>query len=169
MKDTWKGVWNWGGGGLPTFPEVQGILFIGVQASGKSTFYVQRFFRTHVRISMDLLNTRNKEQRMLETCVDLQQRVVIDNTNPTAAERARYIAQLRAAKYNVVGYYFRSSLSEVLDRNGARPIAEQVPRVGILGTHKRLELPSLSEGFDELYYISIDDGEFVVNDWQDEV
>ncbi|MEL6944740.1 MAG: ATP-binding protein, partial [Bacteroidota bacterium] len=36
---------------------MQAILFIGIQASGKSTFYKERFFNTHVRISMDLLNT----------------------------------------------------------------------------------------------------------------
>ncbi|MEN3294973.1 MAG: hypothetical protein V7642_4226, partial [Burkholderiales bacterium] len=37
------------------------LLFIGIQASGKSTFYKERFFDTHVRISMDLLRTRNRE------------------------------------------------------------------------------------------------------------
>jgi predicted kinase len=66
------------------------ILFIGMQASGKSTFYKERFFDSHVRISMDLLRTRNRERIFIQTCLSTQQRLVVDNTNPTRAERARY-------------------------------------------------------------------------------
>ncbi|MCB9352743.1 MAG: ATP-binding protein, partial [Lewinellaceae bacterium] len=32
---------------------MEGILFIGIQASGKSTFYKERFFNSHLRISLD--------------------------------------------------------------------------------------------------------------------
>ena len=40
------------------------ILFIGLQASGKSTFYAQRFSATHRHISKDLLrNNKNRERR----------------------------------------------------------------------------------------------------------
>lgn len=35
---------------------MEGILFIGIQASGKSTFYKERFFNSHLRISLDLLH-----------------------------------------------------------------------------------------------------------------
>ncbi len=37
------------------------IIFTGIPASGKSSFYKELFFNSHLRISMDLLNTRNKE------------------------------------------------------------------------------------------------------------
>jgi len=47
---------------------MEGIIFIGIQASGKSTFYKERFFNTHVRISLDLLNTRNKENHFFDKC-----------------------------------------------------------------------------------------------------
>jgi len=40
---------------------MQIIIFIGIPASGKSSFYKELFFNSHIRISMDLLNTRNKE------------------------------------------------------------------------------------------------------------
>ncbi len=32
-----------------------GNNFFGIQALGKSTYYKERFFRTHIRISLDLL------------------------------------------------------------------------------------------------------------------
>ena len=36
---------------------MEAVLFVGLQASGKSTFYRERFFRTHVRINLDMLKT----------------------------------------------------------------------------------------------------------------
>ena len=35
---------------------------------------------------MDQLNTRNKEQKFIETCFATQQSFVVDNTNPTFDE-----------------------------------------------------------------------------------
>ena len=41
---------------------------------------------------------------------------------------------------------------------------------GILGAHRKLELPRLDEGFDRLFYVEIgDDGQFLVKEWSDEV
>jgi transcriptional regulator with XRE-family HTH domain len=39
-------------------PVVEAIIFVGIQASGKSTFYRERFFDTHLRINLDMLKTR---------------------------------------------------------------------------------------------------------------
>jgi hypothetical protein len=44
-----------------------------------------------------------------------------------------------------------------------------VPDVGILSAAKRLEIPSQEEGFDRLFYIGAQDGQFIVEEWQDEV
>jgi predicted kinase len=87
---------------------MQAIIFIGIQATGKTTFYVQRLLNTHVRISLDLLRTRHREAQFLDTCLQTQQRFVIDNTNPTKEDRRRYIAMASDAGYEVVGYYFQS-------------------------------------------------------------
>lgn len=38
--------------------EVEGIIFVGIQPSGKSTFYHDRFSNTHLRINLDMLKTR---------------------------------------------------------------------------------------------------------------
>ena len=146
---------------------MQAIIFCGIQATGKSTFYKQRFFNSHIRISMDLLRTRNREQRLLALCLDTQARFVVDNTNPTVAERGRYIEPAKQAGYHIVGYFFHSAAQPALARNRERAAPERVPDRGILGTRARLELPTYAEGFDELHYVRIGPaGTFMVEPWQ---
>lgn len=148
---------------------MEAIVFTGIQATGKSSFYKERFFRTHVRISLDLLRTRNRESALLNTCLRTGQRFVVDNTNPTRAERAAYIDRARAAKYAVLGYYFQSEIKAALARNGARPEQERIPDRGVLGTYRRLEVPNPEEGFDRLYFVRLAEGGFAVEEWRDEV
>ncbi|UOQ68388.1 AAA family ATPase [Hymenobacter volaticus] len=149
---------------------MQLVLFCGIQATGKSTFYMQRFFHSHVRISLDLLRTRNRERRLLQLCLETQMRCVIDNTNPTRAERATYIEPARAAGFEIVGYFFHSVAAEAVVRNQQRPPERQVPERGIRGTRNRFERPSRAEGFDQLYFVrALGNQEFQINDWQDEV
>lgn len=142
-------------------------MFAGLQGAGKSSFFKERFFSTHVRISLDLLRTRNREERFLTTCLDTEQRFVIDNTNPTRDERARYIVPAKEARYRVVGYYFRSQIEECRRRNAGR--AGTVPEVAIVSTAKKLEIPSMTEGFDELFYVRLTGDGFVVEEWNHEV
>jgi predicted kinase len=58
---------------------MQAVVFIGIQGSGKTSFYAERFLKTHVRISLDLLKTRGKEARFLQLCLDTGQKFVMDN------------------------------------------------------------------------------------------
>lgn len=149
---------------------MQVVIFVGIQGAGKSTFYRKRFSDTHVRINLDMLRTRHREKTLFEACLACGQHVVIDNTNPTAADRARYILPAKAAGAEITGYYLSSRVSEALRRNIEREDARQVPDKAILGTAGRLELPALSEGFDALFYVTCKGlGEFAVEDWKDEV
>ncbi len=148
---------------------MQGVIFIGLQASGKSTYYQRNLPKTHIRLSMDMLRTRHRENLLFEACLKAKQPVVIDNTNPTKKERARYIDGFKESKFEISGYYFSSSLSECLDRNALRTGKERIPDVGLKGTYNKLELPQYSEGFDRLYYVTIDNNNFVVEEWKDEV
>lgn len=148
---------------------MEAIIFCGIQATGKTTFFKDRFFKTHVRISLDQLNTRNKEEQFMDVCLHTQQPFVVDNTNPTRAERSRYISMAKRYKFKVTGYYFRSAIADAILRNSHRSGKELIPEVGIRGTLKKLELPSLEEGFDELYYVDIIDGNFVTQPWNDKV
>lgn len=145
------------------------IIFCGIQATGKSTFFKEQFFKTHVRISMDLLHTRHKEQKFIETCLSLQQPFVVDNTNPSAADREKYITTAKAHKFKVIGYYFQSKLSDSIVRNSQRQGKDYVPEIGIKSTAAKLELPSFDEGFDELYYVEIQNQQFNVKNWQNEI
>lgn len=131
---------------------------MGLQASGKSTFYKERFFDTHVRINLDMLRTRRRERLLLHTCIEMKQRFVVDNTNPTSAQRAGYIAQARAAGFAIAGYYFDSSVRECIARNNMREEAARIPVMGIYATAKKLQVPTLAEGFDALYYVRIEGG-----------
>ncbi|MFT2010857.1 AAA family ATPase [Pontibacter sp. 13R65] len=137
---------------------MQAIIFCGIQASGKSTFYKEHFFQTHVRISLDLLRTRHREQVFLAACLKTQQRFVVDNTNPTVLERQKYIELAKEARYEVIGYFFEADIALALARNSLRSGRQYVPEKGIFGTRKRLQPPTFSEGFDQLYLVRQDQG-----------
>lgn len=145
------------------------VIFCGIQATGKTTFFKEKFFKTHIRISLDQLNTRNKEQKFIETCLLTRQAFVVDNTNPTKEDRARYITAAKENKFRVVGYYFQSKLAEALTRNSQRMGKENIPEIGIKGTFSRLEMPSREEGFDELYYVELENNTFIIKEWTNEI
>lgn len=148
---------------------MEAIIFCGIQATGKSTFYKNRFFNSHVRISMDLLNTRNRERKLMETCINTQQAFVVDNTNPSKAERSVYISLAKTNNYKIIGYYFQSKIAEALARNSMREGKESIPEKGIKATFNRLEMPGFEEGFDELYYVELSTEGFNIKEWTNEM
>jgi predicted kinase len=146
------------------------VVFIGIQATGKSTFYQQRFSNSHIRLNLDMLKTRHRERILTQACLEAKQPFVVDNTNVTREARAKYIEQARAAGFSVTGYYFKSDLEAAIERNNQRGGKAQIPVKGIVAMYRKLELPSYDEGFDRLFYVEIGDGgEFLVSDWTDEV
>jgi len=82
---------------------MEAVIFIGIQASGKSSFYRERFFNTHVRINLDMLKTAHRQQVLLDACLASKQPFVIDNTNATIAKRSMFISAAKAAGFRVVG------------------------------------------------------------------
>ena len=92
---------------------MEAILFVGIQATGKSTYFKQRFFDTHVRINLDMLRTRHREKLLFDACLVAQQSFVVDNTNLTVEDRAHYVGPARSAGFRVVGYYFQSQIRRV--------------------------------------------------------
>ena len=146
------------------------IVFIGCQAAGKSTFYRERFFNTHIRVNLDMLKTRNRERLLVRACLDMQQRLVVDNTNPTAEDRKRYFELANGSGFKVIGYFFEATLDELLQRNSQRSGKEVVPEIGVRGTLKKLERPTLAEGFDEIFRVNVlQDRTFSVVRLQNEV
>lgn len=148
---------------------MEAIIFCGIQATGKTGFYKEHFLQTHIRISLDLLKSRYREDLFLEACFKGSQPFVVDNTNPGKAEREKYISLARQHKFKVKGYYFQSRLEEALERNSLRTGKALVPKIGVLSTYKKLEVPSLEEGFDELYYVMLDTNGFTIKAWDNEI
>ncbi|PTX98684.1 kinase [Spartobacteria bacterium LR76] len=143
------------------------VIFMGIQATGKSTFFQQRFAETHVRINLDMLKTRHRENLIFSACLEAKALTVVDNTNLTREFRARYLTAARGAGYSVHGYFFRSRIEEALARNALRGEGTRLPDLALRGAAGQLELPSYSEGFDELSYVSmVGDGTFLVEAWR---
>src|SRR5215210_357026 len=131
---------------------MEAIVLCGLQGSGKTTLYRDRWLETHVRISMDLLRTRAREAALLELCLSTRQPFVVDNTSPAPADRRRYVAPAREAGFRVVGWLVDADPVEALGRNALRQGKRRIPERGVLGTAKRLIRPVPEEGFDELWH-----------------
>jgi predicted kinase len=131
---------------------MEAVVLCGVQGSGKTTLYRDHFLETHVRVSMDLLRTRKREAAFVRACLETRQPFVVDNTNPTPADRRRYVEPARAAGFRVLAYLVEVDDAEALARNAERPSRERVPATGVFGTRRRLQRPTPEEGFDELWH-----------------
>lgn len=150
------------------------LIFIGLQASGKSTFFQKNFATTHKLVSKDLMpNHKNRAKRQAQLIAEALQSghsVVVDNTNPTIEERALLISLGKQYHAKIIGYYFQSYVSRCLERNQQRQGPEKVPDVGIYATSRKLERPAISQGFDQLFYVKFaDNNEFEVSHWNEEL
>ena len=144
---------------------MQAVIFIGLQGAGKSTFFKERFFNTHIRINMDMLKTPHREDLLLKACLEMKQSFVIDKTNPLVINREKYIQAAREAGFQVVAYYFLPNLKLSLERNAARSGKERIPDQGLIATFRKLQPPSLEEGFDFLFTVGHDEnGQVVVRE-----
>ena len=143
---------------------MQAVIFIGIQASGKSSFYKERFFNTHIRINLDMLKTRSREDILLQACLRAKQPFVVDNTNPQTIDRIKYIQAAREARFDVVGYFFDVDTKTATLRNSSRTGNARVPAHVIPITQRKLQLPVYEEGFDRLYRVrpTVDGGVDVI-------
>lgn len=143
---------------------MEAVIFCGPQASGKSSFYREAFFATHVRINLDMVRTRRRETLLLEACLAGGQRFVIDNTNPRRDDRTPYIVRAKAAHFKVAGYFFAEALEDCLGRNAGRSGRARIAEKGVAATFARLEPLGWDEGFDRLFTVRLRDGRFAVEE-----
>ena len=144
------------------------IILIGLQASGKSTFYRTYFAGTHEHISKDLLRNNKqparRQRQLIEEALQNGQSLVVDNTNPTQEERAELVRLGHSYGATVIGYYFEAQVKQSLERNKTREGKARVPDIAIFTTLKKLARPSYDEGFDELFYVrTVDDMSFTIS------
>jgi len=144
---------------------VELVILCGLQASGKSTFQPERF-PEHMVVSKDLMrNNRRPEKRQRQLVAEALvggRPVVVDNTNPSAADRSPLIAIGRAYGARTAAYYFDTDFETCVQRNSGRSGRDHVPYVGLADVARRLEPPTADEDFDEIWLVRAADGCFDV-------
>lgn len=138
------------------------VIFVGLQGSGKSTFYRERLVETHALVSLDLLRSnahpRRRQEQLIADALAVGRSVVVDNTSPTLADRAPLIALGRQYGARVVGYLFETPVADAVRRNRQRVGRARVPDVAIYATAKKLVGPTHAEGFDVVHRVRVREG-----------
>lgn len=142
------------------------VLMIGIQGSGKSTFYHKYLSDDYVRVNLDTLKTRNREEQLVSECFREGKSFAVDNTNPTRADRQRYIPLAQYWGYRIVGYFMESKLQTCIERNNQRSGSAKIPATAIAATSNKLQLPGFEEGFDELYFVKNDGQIMTIEEWR---
>ena len=142
-------------------------IMMGIQGSGKSTF-CSHYLEDAVRINLDTLHSRNNEALLIADCHNKGCDYVVDNTNPTRKDRARYIQAAKITGYHIVGYFMQSRLHDCIMRNDQREGKERIPAKAIAMTSNKLEMPSREEGFDELYFVKNDGKTMSISEWSED-
>ena len=164
------------------------VVLVGIQASGKTTYYSQAMQDRYVHVSLDNWrgkgNVRAKEYQAILTALGRSaasggaiRGVVVDNTSVTAATRRRYFdiaeefALSAGCPVRMIAYHFDADLESCLERNRQRPkdapagVPYFVPPEVIAGYQQRLQPPTPAEGFDKVFRVRIAaDGCFVVEE-----
>jgi predicted kinase len=135
------------------------VIFVGLPGAGKSTLYRDRFASTHAHVSKDLspnaTGREARQQKLLQHAFAAGNSVVLDNINSTVAERARIIELARRHGAEIIGYFFDVTTRMAVARNAERSGRAKVPNVAIFTAAKRLQPPSYSEGFGQLFRVEI--------------
>jgi predicted kinase len=134
----------------------EAIIFIGLQGSGKTTYFKSHFAATHAHISRDIQQNAAREIAFIRECLCSGRSFVVDDTNATRAARAQYIREAKAAGFTVLCYFFDTPLRTAIGRNNHRKDKKPIPVPAILRTAKRLEPPSIEEGADQIRTITVD-------------
>jgi len=130
------------------------IILTGIQGSGKSEFYIRNFAESDiVRINLDTLKSRIKEDTLINKCIIKNKSLIIDNTNVTVLQRKKYIDIAKENNYKIISYYIKCEIDLAIARNKLREEHARVPEFVIYTTYKNLVIPSKEEGFDTLYII----------------
>ncbi len=104
---------------MPVAKAKEIIMFIGIPATGKSTFYQQRFSDTHLRINRDMLKTAVRTRSLFDWCLERGQSCVLDNTNTTRDVRRPWIAAATERNIPVIGYSFNPACKRRLNATAA--------------------------------------------------
>lgn len=135
------------------------ILLAGYPASGKS-FFAKKYLepKGYVVINRDTLGT---QQKCLSTCKDALKKgqcVVVDNTNPDAESRAKYISLALEQKIPCRCFVFNTTFEHVKHNERFREITDKshqpINEMILNSFKKKYVLPEKKEGFAEMVYVN---------------
>lgn len=129
------------------------IVLTGIPGSGKSTFYKKHFNDNYVRVNLDTLKTRKKEDALIKECIENNKSFVVDNTNVTIEQRKKYIDIAKEHGYKIISYFFPVNVNKSIEQNNLREGKERVAKVAIYVMAKKFIEPTIEEGFDEIHKI----------------
>jgi predicted kinase len=136
------------------------VIFVGLQASGKSTYFREYLSATHEHVSKDLFpRAAKKDERQTQIIIGMLgagKSVVVDNTNPTPVVRAPLIELGRRHGARVIAINFEATVKGSLERNRSREGDAKVPDVAIFATSRKLKPATADEGFDEIRTVTIE-------------
>jgi predicted kinase len=141
--------------------DVDLAVLVGLQASGKTTFYARCLSGRYALVSKDQFprGARNKQRRQMrrvEEHLVAGRPVAVDNTNPSPQEWGPLVELAHTHGATVTAYWFPPDVTGSLRRNAAREGRDRVPDVGVLATLKRLREPSTADGFDDVREVRFD-------------
>lgn len=147
-------------------------VLIGMQASGKSTFF-RSCLPGFVHVSKDNFrhnkNKARRQEQLIREAAERGENVCVDNTNVSREDRADVLALGRELGFSVTGYVFEFDRERTLRWNLEREERDQVREAGIWATLKGYEPVKAEEGFDALRYVRPDgEGGFVVEEWKEQ-
>ena len=135
------------------------IVFCGAPGSGKSSLW-NLYFSDYTRVNNDTLKTKEKCMKVCEESLKKGESVVIDNTNPTADVRARYLEIAKELKVTARCIYFDIDKQTCFHNNFMRKanthrnhLSKAVPGIPIHSFFKNHTEPEVSEGFKEVVKI----------------
>jgi predicted kinase len=125
------------------------VVLVGIPGSGKSTLAKSRYPH-YIRVNLDTLGSRRKEDIEISDALINGKDVVIDNTNTTRKSRRKYIELAKTFGLQVHAVCLKCPLDVALLRNSQRIGKEHVPDRAVIMYHRILQEPTLDEGFDSV-------------------
>lgn len=132
-------------------PSVDCILLVGPPASGKSS--LSKTFPNHLRVCCDELGTTDKCADRAWVLLQNGRKVVIDNTNPDAKSRAKFIEVAKELNKKIVCISMQTDweLCKLLNLYRVRKGGNHIPDIAYNIYKGNFQAPKKEEGFDEIY------------------